>query len=912
MAIQKKSREQGKATDSGSLHKHGEGLGTGPVGQGGRTEGTHAGQSQNPNPRPSGNSGQQRPGSQGSGSSQRPSSSQKTDDKGLVDSLFSTNTSSSSSSSSHQSSGLGSGLFGGGSGSSSSGGGRKGSLLILIIAAIALFFLWKSCSGGSQNQPVTPVPATSASNYSPTSPSVSPTVPTAPSENTGFNVGTPVSGSGLSSVLSGLGLSNLLGGTGTGSFNLSGETASASSAWSAGNNIGVLNQEVAAGAAKKRTKLLGNGRDVVTVMVYMCGTDLESKYQMGTLDLQEMLSASSNPNLNLIVYTGGCSKWQNNVVSSQHNMAFQIRDGKINMLVENAGNPSMTNPDTLTEFIKYCDQNFPANRNMLILWDHGGGSISGYGYDEKYARQGAMSLDNVEKALKNANVEFDIIGYDACLMATYETAHVASKFADYMIASEESEPGVGWYYTPWLDALAKNTSMSSLEIGKNIIDGFVDECGRKCPGQATTLSLIDLAEFSSIQDDLDIFSGATNTAVNSDFKQVASSRAASHEFGKGNRLDQVDLVDLAARLNTSEATAFATKILSAIKYNRTSAGITNAYGLSIYFPMANSTYVDQAVKLYKKIGLKDSYIKLVQNYASMQVSGQATSNYAMSSGLDLSSILGGGGSSASASSLSGLGGSSLLSSGLLNMLGGGSNASSSSLSGGDISGLLGSLLGGGTSSNGLDLGSLIGGLGSSNTGFFSGRDLSNEQTGAYLAAGNLFDAANLNWKEDDSEHLYITMPDSQWKLVTDLALSMYYDDSEGYIDLGIDNVYSFDKDGNLLAPENAQWMTVNGQFVAYYYENGAYNGEEYIITGYIPALLNGEQVRLIAVFDNEHPEGYIAGAQPVYKNGETELQAKSLMAISEGDKIEFIADYYTYDGKYEDSYRISTGDSDDP
>ncbi len=38
------------------------------------------------------------------------------------------------------------------------------------------------------------------------------------------------------------------------------------------------------------------------------------------------------------------------------------------------------------------------------------------------------------------------------------------------------------------------------------------------------------------------------------------------------------------------------------------------------------------------------------------------------------------------------------------------------------------------------------------------------------------------------------------------------------------------------------------------------DGEYYVMSGYVPAILNGERVNLILNFDNERPYGYIAGA----------------------------------------------------
>ena len=50
---------------------------------------------------------------------------------------------------------------------------------------------------------------------------------------------------------------------------------------------------VSSNARDKRVVLRGGGQDVATIMVYMCGTDLESKHSMGTADLKEMLNAAT-------------------------------------------------------------------------------------------------------------------------------------------------------------------------------------------------------------------------------------------------------------------------------------------------------------------------------------------------------------------------------------------------------------------------------------------------------------------------------------------------------------------------------------------------------------------------------------------------------------------------------------------
>ncbi len=161
-----------------------------------------------------------------------------------------------------------------------------------------------------------------------------------------------------------------------------------SSNWVSSKNTGTLNTSVSKEARARYTTLAGNGKDTITIMVYLCGTDLESKYGMATNDLNEMMKATISDKINIIVYTGGCSKWKTSGISTSNNQIYKLTSGKMTCIEKNMGNKTMTDPATLTEFIKYATANYPANRNMLIFWDHGGGSLSGYGYDETHKSSG--------------------------------------------------------------------------------------------------------------------------------------------------------------------------------------------------------------------------------------------------------------------------------------------------------------------------------------------------------------------------------------------------------------------------------------------------------------------------------------------------------------------------------------------
>ncbi|MDE6455387.1 MAG: peptidase C11, partial [Dysosmobacter sp.] len=298
---------------------------------------------------------------------------------------------------------------------------------------------------------------------------------------------------------------------------------------------------------------------------------------------------------------------------------------------------------------------------------------------------------------------------------------------------------------------------------------------------------------------------------------------------------------------TPEGKALAESLLGAVKYYLTSSNMTNAYGISIYFPYRKSASVNQAVSTYRAIGLDESYSQCIRDFAALQQVGQ----------------VGSGGSGSPLEALMGLSGGA----------GGGADA---------IASLLQAALG---------------------SGFFADRSLDLNSAAQYVAE-HRFAGEGLAWTSGEDGTPVLRLSEEQWKLVHSLDLNLFYDDGEGFIDLGLDNVFDFDEDGNLLGNVEKAWLAVNGQPVAYYHASTVDDGEHYAITGYVPVLHNGRRAELLLAFDDENPCGYVAGVRAVYGEGETGTVAKSDSVLREGDTLEFVCDYYGYDGAYQDSYLL--------
>ena len=603
--------------------------------------------------------------------------------------------------------------------------------------------------------------------------------------------------------------------------------------------------------------------DTATVMLYMCGTDLESKYGMATKDLQEIMNAELSDQVNVIIETGGCKQWKNNTVSNSRNQIYRAKHGAMELLEEDFGNAAMTDPKNLTEFIRYCQDHYPADRNLLIFWDHGGGSLSGYGYDEKNTSASSMTLPKIRTALGNARCTFDCIGFDACLMATLETALVCEPYADYLLASEETEPGTGWYYTRWLTELSEDPAMPTVQLGKTVIDDFVASSGSSAK---VTLSLTDLAELSgTVPNALRSFSESTDALLRSeDYARVSAARADVRQFAQSSKINQVDLADLALRIDTEQGRALAEVLQKTVKYNRST--ISRCNGLSIYFPYENTASVKNAVSSYENLGMDSAYTRCIQSFASLEYGGQiaAAAPQSTQSGGDL------------------LG--SLL----------------SAYTGGSSGNPLGALLG--NAAPAADPTALLGLLSS-----FSGRSMPEgyDWVDTELIAEKAqqitditLDPSRLVPSEKDGATV-LSLTDAEWDQIQTVELNVYAKDEGSWLDLGLDNTFEWYDDSSLLLDFDGTWLTINGNVCAYYMQDDTECTDgSWITTGIIPALLNGQPVNLQVVFDAQDPEGTVTGAYPMYED-ETQVLAKGEIAIEPGDTVQLLCDCYGMDGSFE-------------
>ncbi|MBE6759839.1 MAG: hypothetical protein E7554_07100 [Ruminococcaceae bacterium] len=367
------------------------------------------------------------------------------------------------------------------------------------------------------------------------------------------------------------------------------------------------------------TTIKGNGRDVVTIMVYLCASNLESDSGLASIDLKEMMDATASGNVNIVIETGGCKNWKTSQISGSTNQRHIIQNGRLTTVEKRLGQKDMTDGETLTDFIKYCAEEYPANRNMLILWDHGAGSVDGWGSDE-YNFYDTLTIDELGEALYNAGVTFDFIGFDACLMSTMEVACVLYDFADYMIASEDYESGYGWEYKYWISELAKNTSIPTPELAKHICDDFITESGT----EDAILAAIDLSYMKLVYSTWRSFAfAAKDQLLDSNFTWTIENEGSRRSLDDllGAFSLEADIADMMAIANSvenvPEAEALISALASATVYCSANSGCAEMTGLAVTLPYGDSSGYNSIKRIFGNVGFDSEYIDLLGEFTSV-------------------------------------------------------------------------------------------------------------------------------------------------------------------------------------------------------------------------------------------------------------------------------------------------------
>ncbi len=206
------------------------------------------------------------------------------------------------------------------------------------------------------------------------------------------------------------------------------------------------------------------------VLIYSVASDLESKLGMLSMDIDEILDAPTG-NIEILMQTGGTKNYRNTLLHDGKTQRFRITDDSLADITVLDG-VNMCERQTFKDFLIYARDNVVADRYVLVFWDHGEGTLGGFGRDELNGNA-SLSISDMKSALEAFGKKFDLIVFDACLMGTVETAYALKNAGEYLIASEDITPTDGIYYTTWLNSLSADPKISTEELARLIVDSFI-------------------------------------------------------------------------------------------------------------------------------------------------------------------------------------------------------------------------------------------------------------------------------------------------------------------------------------------------------------------------------------------------------------------------------------------------------
>jgi Clostripain family len=349
-----------------------------------------------------------------------------------------------------------------------------------------------------------------------------------------------------------------------------------------------------------------DAEDSWTILVYMNGdNDLE---HFSLVDFVEMVEVPTNADVRVLVQLDRAEDGPSPGYSSEElgpagnftsTKRFEI-SGENTEIIEDLGEVNMGEAETLADFVEWGLSRSKTGHYGLVFWDHGGGWDL-FGPDDS-ANHDGLELPEIATGVGNGleaaerDVKLDFIGFDACLMATLETAQAVRPYASLLLASQELEPGTGWDWSA-LGVLTADPSRSAIDIGGEFIDRYGPHVGET---RNATLSLVDLDKLGTVTDAVAELADKLSE-VNPQL--VGQVRAQTPEFAAGHGKDLVDLHQFAGDLGDADASlrdavaAVQGALDEVVVSDYRGPDASYSHGLSVYFPASPQSYNAAYTKL---------------------------------------------------------------------------------------------------------------------------------------------------------------------------------------------------------------------------------------------------------------------------------------------------------------------------
>lgn len=148
------------------------------------------------------------------------------------------------------------------------------------------------------------------------------------------------------------------------------------------------------------------------------------------------------------------------------------------VVIERLGESDSGNPEILYQFLRWGFDRYPARHRLAVVWNHGAGFRTAR-RDIAYDDYGSsLDMTELQRALRRAGLgprnKLAILGFDACLMNMLEVVYQLRDETEYIVGSQQTEPGDGWPYDRVLAAM--NAGPGREALARRIVRIYIQAC----------------------------------------------------------------------------------------------------------------------------------------------------------------------------------------------------------------------------------------------------------------------------------------------------------------------------------------------------------------------------------------------------------------------------------------------------
>ncbi len=363
-----------------------------------------------------------------------------------------------------------------------------------------------------------------------------------------------------------------------------------------------------------------------TCLFYFDGDNNLADYNEMLTNLEFLEEVGSTEDIHMVCLLDRDSADDSKVLYIKKNSHDEIPLSEINSSWDSEVN--MGDAETLTNIAKWTFTNYPAEKQIILLSNHGGG-WRGICWDDT-SDGDKLDLADLKKSLSDITEFFgrkiDILATEACLVGMIEFVYPIQDYIDYFIGSEAFSFGAentteggkivgNWQYNLMWRELVKNPNMTPKEFCEVIVYYFQSYGPWRAPPSipkqeaSDTLSVIDTSQVNKIVENVDKFAKALKSVFPIRRERVTGALQITEQFsGQFDFLGiayytNIDLWDFADKVSTiivmsdvqTTATAVKSSIDSAVLFechgvDPTQGEHPGAHGLAIYMPQRLSEY----------------------------------------------------------------------------------------------------------------------------------------------------------------------------------------------------------------------------------------------------------------------------------------------------------------------------------